>query len=79
MHGTLPTLIEWGDVHPTDNMAASGVTLQSLTASQPNADLLSASYAALDLKGVDVVEGSPKLVATLQTPLGLITLSSQGI
>jgi hypothetical protein len=79
MNGTLPTLIEWGDVHPTDSMAASGVTLQSLTASQPNVDLLSAAYAALDLKGVTVQQGQPELIATLQTPLGLITLSSKGI
>ena len=79
MHGTLPTLIEWGDIHPTDNMTTSGVTLQSLRASQPNPDPLSAAHTALDLKGVTVVQGQPELIATLQTRLGLITLSSKGI
>ena len=28
--GCLPTLIQWGDVHPTDNMQGSDVTLQAL-------------------------------------------------
>jgi hypothetical protein len=79
MNGTLPTLIEWGDVHPAGNMATSYVTLQSLTARQPNADLLSAAYAALGLKGVTVVQGPAELVATLQTPLGIVTLQSKGI
>jgi Glyoxalase-like domain len=79
MHGTLPTLIEWGDAHPTDNMAASGVTLQSITASQPSTDQLSAAYASMQLQGVAVVQGQANLIATLQTPRGLVTLESTGI
>ena len=79
MHGTLPTLIEWGDVHPTDNMPASGVILQSLTASQPQADQLRGAYAAINLQGVAVLNGPPNLMAILQTPRGLITLESKGI
>ena len=78
MHGTLPTLIEWGDVHPTHHMAASGVTLQLLTASLPDADQLRAAYAAINLRGVEVVEGQPGLIATLHTPRGLVTLESRG-
>ncbi len=77
MNGCLPTLIEWGDVHPTQHMAASGVTLQSLTASQPNTDEISAAYAAIGLQGTDVKQGPPNLIATLQTPRGLITLESK--
>ena len=79
MHGTLPTLIEWGDVHPTQHMAASGMTLQSLTASLPNSDELKAAYDTIQLHGVDVVQGPPNLIATLQTPRGLVTLESKGI
>ena len=79
MNGTLPTLIEWGDVHPTMHMEASGVTLQSLTACQPEPDGLRAAYAAIDVAWVNVVFGSPHLVAKLQTPRGLVTLESTGI
>ena len=79
MHGTLPTLIEWGNVHPTQNMAASGVTLQSLTAIQPNTDELRAAYTAINLQGVEVAQGPANLVATLNTPRGLITLESKGL
>ena len=79
MNGTLPTLIEWGDVHPTQHMAASGVTLQSLTASQPEPHPLRAAYAAIHLQGVAVVQGQAKLAATLRTPRGLISLQSNGL
>ena len=79
MNGTLPTLIEWGDVHPTDNMATSGVTLQSLTASQPDTDDLRAAYTAIDLQGVQLVQGLPNLVATFNTPRGSVTLESKGL
>lgn len=79
MIGSLPTLIEWGDVHPTQNMAASGVTLQSLTASQPNKDEIRAAYAAIGLQGVAVVQGQANLIATLQTPRGIVTLESKGL
>ena len=79
MNGTLPTLIEWGNVHPTRHMTASGVTLQSLSASFPNVDELHAAYAAIKLKGVDVVQGQANLIATLHTPRGLVALQSKGI
>ena len=79
MHGTLPTLIEWGDVHPTHHMAASGVTLHSLAATLPETDELRAAYGAINLQGVGVTQGPPNLIATLQTPRGLVTLESSGI
>ena len=79
MHGMLPTLIEWGDVHPTQNMITSGVTLQSLTATLPEIDELRAAYSAINLQGVGVAQGPPNLVATLQTPRGPVTLESRGI
>lgn len=79
MHGCLPTLIKWGDVHPTDNMPTSNITLQSITANQPNPDALRAAYDAIGLSNIDVLAGSPNLTATLQTPRGLVTLQSKGI
>ena len=79
MHGTLPTLIEWGNVHPTHHMAASGVTLQSLTASLPDADELRAAYATINLQSVAVKKDQPNLVATLHTPRGLVTIESRGL
>lgn len=79
MNGILPTLIEWGDIHPTDNMATSGVTLQSLTASHPDTDDLRAAYTAINLQGVEVVQGLPNLVATFNTPRGSVTLDSKGL
>ncbi|HYW55843.1 MAG TPA: VOC family protein [Polaromonas sp.] len=77
--GTLPTLIEWGDIHPERTMPPSGVTLLSLRASHPRADTLREAYAAIGLTGVEVVNGAPNLVATLQTPRGVVTLESGGI
>ena len=79
MNGTLPTLIEWGDVHPTRHMVASGVTLQSLTAIQPDRAQLTAAYLAVNLQGVAAAQGPANLVATLQTPLGVIILQSNGL
>jgi Glyoxalase-like domain len=79
MDGMLPTLIEWGDVHPSTAMTASGVALQSLSASLPDAAALLGAYTAIGLKGVTVNEGPANLVASLQTPRGLVLLASSGI
>ena len=78
-NGALPTLIEWGEVHPTQGMAASGVTLQSLRVTQPQPGALREAYEAIGLAGVDVMQGPPNLIATLQTPRGVLTLESKGI
>lgn len=78
MNGTLPTLIEWAGVHPTQAMAASGLTLQSLRASHPEADLLRSAYRAIGLTSVGVSQGTANLIATLNTPRGVVTLESQG-
>ena len=79
LNGTLPTLIEWGAVHPAHNMAASGVSLQALTVCHPQAELLRAAYQAIDLHGVGITQGASDLVATLHTPKGTVQLHSQGI
>ena len=80
MNGALPTLIEWGEVHPVDAMPASGATLESLSVSLANPAELRAAYSAIGLKDVTLIdqpdEVSAHLIAKLQTPLGLVTLKS---
>ncbi len=76
--GCLPTLIEWGAVHPSDHLPASGVQLQSLQLQHPNA---SALRAACDAAGLGAVvtptEGpAPQLQARLSTPRGTLVLHS---
>ena len=78
-NGALPTLIEWGAVHPAQNMPESGVTLQALAICHPQAKLLRAAYRAIDLHGVGITQGASDLVATLHTPKGMVQLHSQGI
>ncbi|MBX3653493.1 MAG: VOC family protein [Ramlibacter sp.] len=77
--GGLPTLIEWGQVHPASAMPESGVTLQSLTMHHPDAAALQAAHAAIGLQGVGVKPGPANLVACLRTPRGLVTLESRGL
>ncbi len=79
MDGCLPTLIEWGDVHPSQSMPASGVTLQALSVTHPQSVQLQSAYAAMGLKQVAAREGPANLVATLATPRGLVNLESKGI
>jgi Glyoxalase-like domain len=77
--GALPTLIEWGAVHPARSMPPSGVVLKSLAATHPQADALQAGFDAIGLGNVAVQNGPANLAAVLQTPRGLITLESKGI
>lgn len=86
-NGTLPTLIQWGKpdatdplrLHPRNSLPRSGVTLKSLSVSHPSAVKLQAAYDAMGLTGVSIQAGEPNLVATLQTPKGLVQLQSLGI
>lgn len=72
--GALPTLIEWGRIHPTDNMPPSGISLEAMEAQHPRHGELAAAYAAIDLGGVATRAGAHGLSATLRTPKGLVTL-----
>jgi hypothetical protein len=74
--GVLPTLIEWGETHPAAGMPASGVTLQSLSASHSDALHLREAYRAIGLDGVALAPGPAQLRAVLATPRGRVTLSS---
>ncbi|MDB5889999.1 MAG: hypothetical protein JWP47_830 [Polaromonas sp.] len=77
-YGALPTLIQWGGVHPTESLPASGVTLQSLQFCHPRPEELRNAYAAIGFAGVTVQAGTPDIIATLQTPRGDVRLSSRG-
>jgi hypothetical protein len=77
-YGALPTLVQWGPVHPVDGMPASGVQLLSLEAVHPRAEALRLAWAAIGLAELPLRSGSPNLIATLQTPRGVVALASQG-
>ena len=78
MDGCLPTLIQWGAVHPCGSLPASGVQLQQLTLQHPQAATLSAACEAIGVAPhVAVTAGdAPQLAAQLTTPRGPVTLSS---
>jgi hypothetical protein len=71
--GALPTLIQWQGAHPAEAMAASGVALQSLVLH----GLPLRTQDVLRLRGVAMHAGpGPAIAATLQTPRGLVVLST---
>jgi hypothetical protein len=86
-NGCLPTLIQWGKpdaaeplrMHPRNSLPRSGVTLQSLTVHHPSAAKLQAAYEAIGLSDIAIEAGPANLVATLQTPKGLVQLQSLGV
>ena len=86
-NGALPSLIQWGKpdaaeplrLHPRNSLPRSGVTLQSLAITHPTAPKLQAAFEALELTGLTLATGPADLVATLQTPKGLVELHSHGI
>lgn len=77
MQGALPTLIEWGDRHPTDRMPASGVSLQSMQLCSSDPALLSAAMAvAHAAEGIGVQHAAaPALDVVLDTPRGRVRLT----
>ena len=77
--GCLPTLIQWGDVHPTDSMPQSGVALQALQVAHPAADKLQAalnSVGIVDIVDVAVHNAPARITAIFQTPKGTVKLVS---
>ena len=78
-YGALPTLIQWGPVHPTDAMPASGLVLRSLRAAHPRAPALSGALSAIGMGALKVDAGPPNLVAVFDTPRGPVTLESKGL
>ena len=78
-YGALPTLIEWGPVHPTVSMTDSGVTLRSLDLAHPRAADLDGALRAIGLSGVSLTTGAPNIRAAFDSPRGTITIESRGI
>lgn len=78
-YGALPTLIEWGPVHPTDSMGESGVVLRALALSHPRTGDLAAALGAIGMSEVSLTAGPPDLRATFDTPRGAVTLHSGGV
>jgi hypothetical protein len=86
-NGCLPTLIQWGKpeateplrLHPRNSLPRSGVTLQSLAVSHPSGVKLQAAFDAIGLADINIETGPANLVASLQTPKGLVQLQSMGI
>lgn len=77
--GALPTLIEWGQVHPAPALPECGVTLQGMGARHPQAGQLRAACEAIGLQGFLVKEGLPRLCAVLDTPRGRVRIHSGGL
>lgn len=68
--GALPTLIEWGDMHPADAMPDSGVRLESLAVGGLPDAVAAALPAAVQRRA------EPGLAAVLDTPRGRVVLES---
>ncbi len=77
MGGCLPTLIQWGAVHPAQSMPASGLALRALTLRHPRAAALGEACRAVGLVGAAVVPAhAPAIEAVIDTPRGAVTLTS---
>ena len=84
--GALPSMIQWGKpkdveplrLHARNSLPRSGVSLQHIAITHPNAAKLQAAYDAVGLSGMTLEVGPANITATLQTPKGLVKLQSQG-
>ena len=78
MDGCLPTLIQWGTVHPCDSLPASGVQLKQLALQHPQAATLQVACNAVGVAASVLVTpgAAPRLCAQLSTPQGPVTLTS---
>lgn len=59
--GVLPTLIQWGGLHPASTLAPGGPWLQRLSLAHPDAGRLRRALAAIGLDGMAVHEEEPAL------------------
>ena len=77
--GALPTLIQWGAVHPVSQMAVSGVRLQALRLQHREAPALSSALGQLGLadgQRIRVDAGPSRVEAWLDTPAGSVRLGA---
>lgn len=75
MDGCLPTLIQWGEVHPCASMQDRGLVLSAFTLQHPQAPAM--RQALEGLSGIAVQTGPASMQALLQTPRGPVLLSSE--
>lgn len=73
--GCLPTLIQWGDTHPSTHLPPTGVTLDDLSIQHPQAPELAAALTALHVPASVASGPTPMMQARLSTPNGPVTLS----
>lgn len=79
-YGALPTLIQWGGVHPADGFAPSGLSLLALQATHPRPEVLQAALATVGARDLITVKaGTPNFIAQLMTPKGPVALESKGL
>jgi len=77
--GIVPTLIQWDvPTHPADRLPAASVGLRGLAATHPDPAAIRAALRALGLAETLAVtfDRETRLAAMLQTPRGVVTLSS---
>jgi hypothetical protein len=74
--GCLPTLIQWGDTHPSTAMPASGVELVELHVAHPQSHALTNAFHAIGLQDVAIYSRPAQLVARLATPRGVVEVQS---
>jgi hypothetical protein len=75
--GALPTLIAWGDRHPTASMRASGVALHSIALCGLSDEVVRAL--ALPLEWLGNGAALPALTATLETRFGRVSLRTSDL
>lgn len=59
--GLLPTLIQWGGIHPVATLPPCGLQLRDLSLTHPRAAALNAALAAIGLPGLRAREGETSL------------------
>jgi acetylornithine deacetylase/succinyl-diaminopimelate desuccinylase-like protein len=78
-YGALPTLIQWGPVHPDRCHARLGPGDARAARRAPARAALAAALSAIGMASMPVDAGPPNLVAVLDTPRGPVTLESKGL
>ncbi len=72
--GVIPTLIEWQSANPSSMLEERGLVLQKLELWHPQPARVQAHLQVLPLECVVLFAPLPKLIATLETPRGLVIL-----
>lgn len=73
--GALPFFIEWeSPAHHPGLSTPKGLSLLSLSFEHPEPAALGAAFQSLDLRGDIAAAPDPRIVATLATPRGVVTL-----